>query len=396
VSDWPVHSLGEVCEIIAGQSPPGSSYNAEGLGVPFYQGKKEFGPKEIGPPASWTTAPTKIAEAGDILISVRAPVGPVNFLSARACIGRGLAAIRASERVDRDFLFYNLLMREPEIAGKEGAVFASINRSEIAALEFPLPPAGEQRRIVAVLDEAFAAIGTATANAEKNLANARELPSNLIEAVLSAEADQQAITLAEAADPTCTLSYGIVQPGDEFDGGLPVVRPVDLQQEVVELDGVKRIDPKIAAAYQRTTLRGDEILLCVRGTTGTLSLASPELVGGNVTRGIVPIRFNPAVVSRAFGYYLMRSAAVQKQIRAATYGTALMQINIGDLKKLVLRIPSLTTQAALSESLDLLGAEIATLEEDYSQKIAALSQLKKSLLHRAFSGELTEREPLAA
>jgi len=301
--------------------------------------------------------------------------------------------------VDSKFLYYALTgngFQEKLASLASGTNITNLKFKDVADFPIHLPPLDEQRRIVAVLDGAFAAIATATANAEKNLANARGLPGNLIEAVLSTEPDQQALTLAEAADPTCTLSYGIVQPGDETDGGLPVVRPVDLQQEVVGLEGLKRIDPIIANAYQRTTLRGDEILLCVRGTTGTISLASPELAGGNVTRGIVPIRFNPALVSRAFGYYLMRSAAVQKQIRAATYGTALMQINIGDLKKLTLRIPGLRRQAALSERLDILSAELTTLQEVYLQKVAALNQLKQSLLHRAFSGELSEREPIAA
>jgi len=264
------------------------------------------------------------------------------------------------------------------------------------AIEVPLPPLEEQRRIVAVLDEAFAAIATAIANAEKNLANALEAPGTFIDAILEAEPDQRPMTLADAADPTCTLSYGIVQPGDDVDGGVPIVRPVDLQQDFVGLEGLKRINPEIAMAYQRTALRGDEIFLCVRGTTGTVSLASPELAGGNVTRGIVPIRFDPALITRAFGYYLMRSEAVQKQIRAATYGTALMQINIGDLKKITVRVPILERQAALSGRLDSLMIELGTLQDSYSRKIAALVQLKQSLLHRAFSGDLTEREPLAA
>lgn len=93
--------LGDICEIIAGQSPEGSSYNSEQQGIPFYQGKTEFGEKYIKAPQKWTTSPTKLALPNDILMSVRAPVGPVNIAVNKCCIGRGLASIRASDKVNQ-------------------------------------------------------------------------------------------------------------------------------------------------------------------------------------------------------------------------------------------------------------------------------------------------------
>lgn len=313
--------------------------------------------------------------------------------------GGFMGLITAKPDVDARFLYYLLTSETYQekldsLAG--GTNINNLKFKDIADFPIPVPPLEEQRRIVAMLDEAFAAIATARTNAQSSLANAGELPANLIDAILSAEDRQREMCLADVADPSCTLSYGIVQPGDEFDGGLPIVRPVDLHQRVIGLDGLKRIDPKIAATYERTTLRGDEILLCVRGTTGTISLSSPELAGANVTRGIVPIRFNPALVSKAFGHYLMRSATVQKQIRAATYGTALMQINIGDLRRIIIQVPGIERQSILSEKLDALSAELAALHATYSQKIDALNELKQSLLYRAFTGALKGDAPLAA
>lgn len=261
------------------------------------------------------------------------------------------------------------------------------------AIEVPLPPLEEQWRIVAVLDEAFAAIATATANAEKNLANARELFASTIEEVLQQAIGRSTLTLLEAADESCSLSYGVVQPGEEQTGGLPIVRPTDLKQKYIGLGPLKRIDASLADSYRRTTLRGDDLLLCVRGTTGTLSIATPELAGGNVTRGIVPIRFNPAILSQELGYFLLLSASAQKQIKSATYGAALMQINIRDLKMLKLRVPPLADQSALADRLDAAQADIEQLQSNYSAKLDALTALKQSLLHRAFTGELTATAP---
>ena len=85
-SGWKRARLDEACEVILGQSPPGNTYNFDGEGLPFFQGKAEFG--DYYPTAvKWCSAPTKIAEGEDVLISVRAPVGPTNLCPTKACIG---------------------------------------------------------------------------------------------------------------------------------------------------------------------------------------------------------------------------------------------------------------------------------------------------------------------
>ena len=153
IHHFPMVHLGDVAEIIAGQSPPGTSYNVFGNGTPFYQGKTEFGEISIGEPAKWTTEPKRIAEGGDIVMSVRAPVGPVNLTTQRICIGRGLAVIRPSpERLLTHYVFYVLRGLESEITGNLGATFASINKADIAKIEIPLPPLEVQRELVAEIE----------------------------------------------------------------------------------------------------------------------------------------------------------------------------------------------------------------------------------------------------
>jgi type I restriction enzyme M protein len=152
-SRFPIIPLGEVAEVIAGQSPPGESYNDAGTGMPFYQGKTEFGEIFVGEPTKWTTDPQRFAEDGDILMSVRAPVGPVNLATQRICIGRGLAAIRPVEgRLLTSYAFYVLRSLEAEIIGDIGAAFASINRGDIEKIQIPLPPLEVQKEIVAEIE----------------------------------------------------------------------------------------------------------------------------------------------------------------------------------------------------------------------------------------------------
>ncbi len=149
--DWEVVRLGEVVEIIMGQSPPSQFYNENKEGLPFLQGKAEFG--EIYPnPIRWCTKLLKIAEPNDILISVRAPVGDINFSNQRYCIGRGLAALRCKESLNTEFLFYYLLLDKKRLTNEaSGSTFKAIKKEHLKSFKIPLPSLPEQQEIAEIL-----------------------------------------------------------------------------------------------------------------------------------------------------------------------------------------------------------------------------------------------------
>jgi type I restriction enzyme S subunit len=144
--------LSDVAELVMGQSPPSTCYNGSGVGLPFFQGKTDFG-ATYPTPRIYCSEPKKLAEEGDILMSVRAPVGATNLCKSQSCIGRGIAAIRASG-IDRDFLYFYLKEIEAYIDSLgSGAIFKAINKSQLA--ELPINDAGiplpEQKKIAHVL-----------------------------------------------------------------------------------------------------------------------------------------------------------------------------------------------------------------------------------------------------
>ena len=150
---WKEEELGKLADVIAGQSPEGIYYNTVGDGTPFYQGKSEFQEMYLGKPTKWTTKVTKLAKRNDILMSVRAPVGPVNITQEDICIGRGLAAITAKSMLLQLYLFYHLRYLEDKISGTNGAVFASISKREIEQIKITYPTdKDEQQYIVKTLD----------------------------------------------------------------------------------------------------------------------------------------------------------------------------------------------------------------------------------------------------
>ena len=152
--EWEIKDLGDICEVIAGQSPKGDTYNTDGKGMPFHQGKKDYGEKYLAQNTKWTTSPTKVISAGSIVMSVRAPVGPVNFTVEEICIGRGLAGLISGENLDKEFLYYYLVCNENNIANSipDGAVFGGINRDTIKSIKIPFPIIDEQKQIVKKLD----------------------------------------------------------------------------------------------------------------------------------------------------------------------------------------------------------------------------------------------------
>ena len=170
--------MGEICEVVAGQSPKGSFYNKYGDGTPFYQGKKDFGDKYLTEPTVWTRQVTKIAKPDDILMSVRAPVGSINICNREICIGRGLASIRPSTLILKDFLYYFLLVNKA--TGSKGAVFDSINKNQIENIRILLPPLEEQKRIVSILDDIFKDAEKAKEVAEKNSYNVEKLKKSVL------------------------------------------------------------------------------------------------------------------------------------------------------------------------------------------------------------------------
>jgi len=179
---WHWAKLNDVCTIIMGQSPPGNTYRKTPNGLPFFQGKADFG--LLHPIArTWCILPTRIAKPGDILLSVRAPVGPTNVADVECCIGRGLAAIRPNDQADRDFILLALKFRETALVKLgSGSTFEAIRRDDLINLEIPLPPLTEQRRIAARLNEQMAAVAQARRSAQEQLAEINRLPSALLRA----------------------------------------------------------------------------------------------------------------------------------------------------------------------------------------------------------------------
>lgn len=150
---WNILKLSDACTLTMGQSPISESYNTDGDGLPFFQGCSDFG--KINPTIrTYCNAPTKIAEANDVLMSVRAPIGTLNIANVKCCIGRGLASFRATSRTTNSYLYYFLKHSRTKLESLgTGSTFKAIGKDALSKFPIPVPPIEEQKAICSLLDK---------------------------------------------------------------------------------------------------------------------------------------------------------------------------------------------------------------------------------------------------
>lgn len=179
---WTWTTLGETCFLNMGQSPPSSTYNDQNEGLPFFQGKAEFG--DLYPSVvKWCSEPIKVVEPEDILISVRAPVGPTNLARERSCIGRGLAGIRPHLGMPPRYFLYYLRYVESYLADEgTGSTFDSITKSILTHWPVPLAPVSEQRRIVEEIETQFTRLDKGVEALERVRASLQRYKASVLKA----------------------------------------------------------------------------------------------------------------------------------------------------------------------------------------------------------------------
>lgn len=155
--------------------------------------------------------------------------------------------------------------------------------------------------------------------------------------------------LQEIVTDDCTISYGIVQTGNDQEEGVPVFRPVDIVNRIPKLEELKRTTEEISNKYKRTILKGHEMLITVRANIADTCIVGKEFKGCNVGRGIVPIRTQENIMVLEFLKYLMDSKHLNDDIKSKAKGITLIQLNMEDLREVELIVPPIEQQKAFVE-----------------------------------------------
>ena len=286
--------LEDICSINMGQSPESSSYNESGEGMPFFQGNADFG--ELHPKVRiWCNAPTKIAECGDVLISVRAPIGALNIADKQCCIGRGLAALTVNETVcSPKYLWYGLECKVDELNSKgTGSTFKAINKKTLAETEIPLPPLEEQRRIAVTLDKVSDLTAKRRAQLDKLdlLVNARFV--EMFGDVIQNERSWKQYIFSDIATSRLGKMLDAKQQTGKYE--YPYLANFNVQWFRFELDNLNKMDFNEADQQEFELCEGD-LLVCEGGEIGRCAVWHNEIQPCYFQKALHRVRCNQRII----------------------------------------------------------------------------------------------------
>ena len=335
-----------------GQSPDSSSYNADCEGLPFYQGNADFG--ETHPtPRIWCSEPKKVAEAGDILISVRAPVGAINVADERCCIGRGLAAVRPSgSDISNAFLALILQSKRAYLDSMStGSTFKAIGKKVLSSCEVPLYSHEVQSRIACQIN-----------GIDDCLRSSRKLLSTLDDLVKSQFVEmfgdpiEQPKYQTESLGEACTkIGSGATPRGGKtiyMDNGTPFIRSLNVHNGTFIRKNLAYIGEEEAKKLSNVSLKRGDVLLNITGASVARSCVLPDdLVGGRVNQHVAILRANQSVILPCILNATLTSESYQRFMLegAQKAGATREAITKQDLERFRVSIPPLSLQQQFAD-----------------------------------------------
>jgi len=301
--------------------------------------------------------------------------------------------------LDTKYLYYYLASVVPLLNDLgTGATFKELSGGKLKEVPVPLAPLPEQHRIVALLDEAFDGIATAKANTEKNLQNVRALFESHLQSVFTERGEGwvEKIVGELVADGVLVKpfdgNHGEIHPRktDYVESGVPFIMACDLQNGAVDTAGCKFIPRRLADSLRVGFAKDGDVLISHKGTIGRSAVVNTDLDYIMLTPQVTSYRIKDGarLLNRFVRYYFMSPVFQREMIAAAADGATRAYIGITKQLSLHFRFPSIEDQVRMVETFDVLDRETQRLESLYQRKLAALDELKQSLLHQAFSGAL--------
>ena len=288
---------------------------------------------------------------GDVLISWSASLGVYVWNRGRALLNQHIFKVVFDKvDIDKNYFVYAVRQKLVEMGMKtHGATMKHIVKKDFDATLIPYPSLIEQAEIATNLNKVSRVIEARKQELQllDDLIKARfvEMFGDAVDNPMEWEKKQ----LQDIVTDDCTISYGIVQTGDDQDEGVPVFRPVDIVNRTPKLEELKKTTKEISNKYKRTILKGREMLITVRANIADTCIVGEEFKGCNVGRGIVPIRTKEDIMVLEFLKYLMDSKHLNDDIKSKAKGITLIQLNMEDLREVELIIPPVERQKSFVE-----------------------------------------------
>ena len=380
---WRWMRLGDISDIISGQSPTSDTYRKKPEGLPFYQGKTDFGLRS--PTARvWCVAPKKIAMPGDILISVRAPVGPTNVADVECCIGRGLAIIRCKKNVDAHFVLSFLKFAEEKISQiGTGSVFNSINRNDLLNFQILLPPLAEQKAIAEMLSSLDEKIDLL----HRQNKTLEDMAQTLFRQWFIEEANED--WKEKPLGETVGIAIGRTPPRKQFEwfskesGDWRWISIKDMAESGIYLfDTSEYLTQQAVDRFAIRIIPANTVILSFKMTVGRVGITAEEMLSNEA---IAHFTFNHETpYSREYLYFYL------KTFRFASLGSTssiVTSINTAMIKSMIIAIPNTTLMKRFESAVKPLFSKIKSNQHS----IYSLMNLRDTLLPKLISRKVSVR-----
>ena len=372
--------LGEVCKLNMGQSPDSSSYNDTGDGIPFFQGNADFG--EIHPNIRvWCNAPTKIAHPGEILISVRAPIGAMNIADCECCIGRGLASISADEAIcTTKYLWYGISSKIEELNAKgTGSTFKAINKKTLEETEIPIRDLMEQERIAANLDRVTALISLR----KQQLAKLNELVKARFVEMFGEPVANIANWPIERLEKHLTIIGGYAFKSDGFRAkGIPVLRIGNINSGYFQPTNMVYWHDD--STLERYKMHPGDLVISLTGTVGKNDYGNVCILGNDYNEYYLNQRNAKLELKETLnGIYLselLKFPQIKGRLTGISRGIRQANISNKDILSLPILIPPISLQKQFAAFVERVDRQKQTVQ----QSLEKLELMKKTLMQEYF------------
>jgi type I restriction enzyme S subunit len=451
---WAWSTIGTVTDVIMGQSPPGDTYNQDGNGIALINGPVEFGPTPFSKTlqTKFTTQPTKLCEQGDLILCVRgSTTGRMNIAGFQACIGRGVAAIRAKADQAYINIFVHSVQQEIYEMGT-GSTFPNISSDNIKSIKIPIAPLNEQHRIVAAIETQFTRLDAAVTALKRSQANLKRYRAAVLKAacegrLVPTEADlaqaegrpyepasvllerilakrrrkweaenpkkkyQEPVApdtsaLPELPEGWCWTSMeaiissgpqnGLYLPRDFYGSGTPIMRIDDYQNGMSRASEELQCVSTSEAEITRYSLSLNDIVINRVNSMSHLGKCLvitqrnlPALFESNMMR----LKVNSIVYPRYIELYLHSAIGKSRLIKGAKHAVNQASINQQDVASTPVPLPPRNEQLRIITEVERRLSLIDQLEKTIKTDLARANRLRQSILKRAFAGQLVPQDP---
>jgi len=342
-------------------------------------------------PLGLKASSAKLIKAGSLLVAMYGSIGKLGIAGMDMATNQAIAFFRPNGVIDTKYLFWYLLSQRQHLgtAGK-GATQQNISQTILKSWPVRIPPAPEQQRIVEAIEEHFSRIDAAGKSARSARGRLASFWNAALHKVFDPAWDRP--LLDKVNDPERPICYGILKPKTPNHGVIPYVEVRSISKGQIKVDELHKTTLELHEAFPRSCLKPHDVVMAIRGSYDRAAVVPATLTGANVSRDVARMSPTRQLLPGFLAAFLV-SPEAQRYFSEHARGVAVQGVNIGDLRRLPVPVPTIDDQRTALDRIERLGAASRRIREEIDLAERRSRQLRRSVLSRAFSGRLVAQVP---